>query len=107
MLLDHVHYGADQVEGLAQRHRAGELTRRSAEHVRGDLQVGVRLAEPGNERADAGLGDQADPRPVLRGQRAVPGELVLHPGRGGARQVRHALLQAAASGGAAHTPEPA
>ena len=79
VVLHHLHDGADEVEGLAQAHRPGQLARRGAEHVRGDGERLALVLEPGGEGADAGLRHQPDPRPVLRVEGAVPGQRLLEP----------------------------
>ena len=49
----------DQLDGLLQGHRPGQLARGGAEHVGADRLRGVRLPEPLDEGGDARLGDQA------------------------------------------------
>ncbi len=92
-LLHHLDGGADQLDGLAQGDRPGQLARRGAEDVGGDRLRGVRLAVPLGERGDTGLGDQADPGPVLRRHPPVPAELVVHPGDRGGGELAGGLLQ--------------
>ena len=88
LLLDHGDHHADQLDGLLQGDRAGQLARRGAEDVGADRLRGVRLAEPLDERGDAGLGDQVDPGPVLRRHRAVPGQHLVHARDRGASRAR-------------------
>ena len=103
LALDDVDDGADQVEGLGQRDRPGQLARGGAEDVGGDGRLGLVAAEPVEERGDAGLRDQPHPRAVLGRQRPVPLVVGLHllhrggaevtggagdPGAGGGRRRR-------------------
>ena len=80
LLLDDGDDDPDQLDGLLQGDRPGQLARRGAEDVGADRLRRLRVAEPLDERGDAGLGDQVDPRAVLGGHRAVPGQDLVHPG---------------------------
>ena len=99
VLLDDVDDRAHQVEGLAQGDRAGQLARGGAEDVGGDGCLVAAVAQPGDERRDARLGDQADPGPVLRRERAVPLVRRLHPPRRGRRELTGGPLDPLQGGG--------
>lgn len=68
------------LDGLPQRDRSCQLARGGAEHIGGDGLRGLGMPEPLGERRDTGLGDQADPGPVLRGHRPVPRQRFVHAG---------------------------
>ncbi len=93
--LDRVDGDPYQLDGLLQAHRPGELARRRAEDLPGDLAVAIRMLEPLDEGRDAGLSDEADPRTALCRHGAVPGERLLHPPDRGAGEVAGGALQGA------------
>ena len=76
-LLDDLDRDADELQRLLQAHRAQQLARRRAEHVGGDPRRRLGVVEPGDERRDARLGDEADGRPAARRHVAVPRQRVL------------------------------
>ena len=76
-VLDDLDRDPDELQRLLQAHRAQQLTRRRAEDVGGDPGRRSGVVEPGDERRDAGLGDEAHGRPPARGHVAVPGQRVL------------------------------
>jgi hypothetical protein len=94
--LDHLDHDPDDVHGLLQRDGALELARRGAEELdAGCGPVLARVLEPLHERGDACLGDEPHPRPVLRAERAEPGELIVHAGHGRGAEGAHGPLEPA------------
>ena len=76
-VLDDLDRDADELQRLLQAHRAEQLTRCRAEDVGGDPGRRSGVVEPGDERRDAGLGDEAHGRAPARGHVAVPRQRVL------------------------------
>ena len=76
-LLDDLDRHADELQRLLQAHRAEQLARSRAEDVGRDPRRRPGIVEPGDERRDAGLGDEADGGPAARRHVAVPGQRVL------------------------------
>jgi hypothetical protein len=76
--LDDVDDGPHEVQRLPEADRPGQLTRRRAEDVGGDMGLVLAPGEPLDEGPDAGLGDEPHPRALLRRQRPVPLVVGLH-----------------------------
>ena len=78
-VLDDADRGADELDGLLEGDRAGQLAGRRAEDVGRDREPRSGVAEPLDERRDACLGDQPDPAPLVGRHVAVPRQRLVHP----------------------------
>src|SRR3954449_13625075 len=92
VVLDDVDGDLDQVDRLLQGDRADQLTGRGTEDLTGQPGRSAGVAAPLDERRHAGLGHERDPRPLVGGHVAEPGQLLVHAGDGlGGQRPRRTL----------------